>query len=164
MSNNEFFGFDRPTAQKILQAARKVLNGGELGGGVSAAPTGSNQCITALLTSQLSTGKYAWTQKRRTATGWESVANALSDQSGKFPAYDLNASSSIDLSAADGTKYVVLARGTVNDSGIKPCWHIVGTTAATIDIRLSGGFIQLSTDGGATWVDKIQVDNCVSGG
>ncbi len=28
------------------------------------------------------------------------------------------------------------------------------------DIRLSGGWIQLSTDGGATWVNKIQTQAC----
>jgi len=148
--------FSKEAAEKIKKAAKIVLQDGQWGGAGNPDNAPANQCITATLTSRLSTAKYAWKQQRRTAAGWEDVPNPLTDNSGKYPAYELDPTDSIDLSASDHTKHVLLARAVVNISGTKkPAWIIAGGAAEGGNlVSVPTGF---STIGVATHFGTVSV-------
>lgn len=159
--------FSHNANQKIIKAAKIVLNSSDFGGGNNGAGANTNQCITAKLNTKDDTDPVytSWVQERRTVSGWESVSNALTDKDGAYPAYSLDETSTIDLT---GT-HVVLLRVKIGseDSGSSKewAWIVIDTSGGIKDIRLSGDgtSVQVTYDG-VIWIDKIAVGDCTSSG
>lgn len=149
---------------KITKAVKQVLNGVDLGGSGSSAPKSGLQCITVKLLSKIGTdAKYTFEQARKTSTGWETVDDGITDMDETYPAYDLDESSTADLSGS----HAVLLRtkiGTEDSAGSTVSGWVIISVALDVRLRISGGWLQLTMNGGATWVNQIQLLDCSDSG